>query len=43
MLPQVRDIRPKFLQDYRDPDKTRRAGGDAVICQIIETSDKTER
>jgi len=39
----LRHLRRALLGARRTADQTCRAGGDAVICQIIETSDKTDR
>jgi hypothetical protein len=41
VLPQVRDIRPKFPQDYRDPYETRAVFADwdgACLCPADEAS-----
>ena len=42
-MTELRQLRRALDSARRSADKTRRAGGDAVICQIIETSDKTGR
>lgn len=42
-LSELRQLRETLVGARRAADQTRRAGGDAVVCRIIETSGETDR
>lgn len=42
-LAELRQLRQALLAARRAADQTRRAGGDAVVCQIIETDPEAAR